>query len=100
MVQAALSDGFSFDPFTFEQDCLAAPEVNVGRSEIVEALVVAPVIVVLDEGGNLPVEIARQEVVFEQNAVLQRLMPALDLALSLGMAERHTASSLNAEPVY
>ncbi len=40
MVQAALSDAFSFDPFTFEQDGLAASEVDVGRGEIVEAFVV------------------------------------------------------------
>ena len=46
---------------------------------------VAPMIVVLDEGGDLGFEIARQEVVFEQDAVLQRLVPALDLALRLGM---------------
>ncbi len=47
-----------FDPFTFEQDCLAAPEVDVGRSEIVEALVVSPMIVMLDEGADLSVEVA------------------------------------------
>ncbi|KQZ96021.1 hypothetical protein ASD64_17795 [Mesorhizobium sp. Root157] len=37
----------------------------------------------LDEGRDLPLEIAWQEVVFEQDAVLERLVPALDLALGL-----------------
>lgn len=41
VVQAALSDGVSFDPFTFEQDGLAASEVDVGWGEIVEAFVVS-----------------------------------------------------------
>ena len=86
VVQAALSDGFSFDPFTFEQDCLAAPEVDVGRSEIVEALVVSPMIVMLDESRDLGFEVLLEEVVFQQDAVLQRLVPALDLALRLGVA--------------
>ncbi len=44
------------------------------------------VVVVLDEGVDLGLEVAGQEVVFEQDAVLQGLVPALDLALGLGMA--------------
>jgi hypothetical protein len=32
-VQAALSDGVSFDPFAFEQDGLASPEVDVGQAQ-------------------------------------------------------------------
>ena len=40
VVQAALFDRVSFDPFALEQDGLAASEVDVGRGEIVEALVV------------------------------------------------------------
>ena len=46
---------------------------------------VAPVVVVLNEGRDLRLKVARQEVVFEQDAVLERLVPALDLALGLGM---------------
>ena len=44
---------------------------------------IADMIVGLDEGADLPLEIARQVVVVEQDAVLQGLMPALDLALGL-----------------
>ncbi len=85
MVQAALSDCVSFDPFAFDEDGLAAPEVDVGGREIVEALVVSAMVVVLDEGCDLGFEVFLEEVVFEQDAVLQRLMPAFDLALRLRM---------------
>ena len=48
---------------------------------------VTPVIVVIDEARDLGFEIIRQVVVLEQNAVLERLVPALDLALGLRMAQ-------------
>ena len=86
MKQAALYDCFAFDPFPFQHDDVAAPEVDIGWGEIADALVVATVVVMIDEAGNLPLEIARQKVVFEQDAVLQRLVSALDFALGLGMA--------------
>jgi hypothetical protein len=38
-------------------------------------------IVGLDEWTDLGVEVARQKVIFEQDPVLQGLMPAFDLAL-------------------
>jgi hypothetical protein len=44
----------------------------------------AAVVVVIDEGADLPFEVSRQEVVFQQDAVLQGLVPAFDLALGLG----------------
>lgn len=40
-----------------------------------QALVIAPVVVVLDEGVDLLPEIARQVVVFQQDTVLQGLVP-------------------------
>jgi len=88
MQQAPLFDGFAFDPFSVQHDGLAAPEVDVSRREVAEALVVTPVIIVLDKGGDLNLEVAGKEVVFEQDAVLQRLVPALDLPLRLRMARR------------
>jgi len=57
------------------------PEVDVGGRQVADALVIAQAIVVGDEGRDLGFEIARQVIVFEQDAVLERLMPALDLAL-------------------
>ena len=44
---------------------------------------VTPIVVVIDKGIDLLPEIARQVVVFQQDAVLQSLVPALDLALGL-----------------
>ena len=38
MLQAAVGDGLSFDPFSFCQDDRPASEVDVGGSEIVDAL--------------------------------------------------------------
>src|ERR1700721_2557575 len=51
--------------------------------KIVEALVIAGMVVVRHEGGDLAFEIAGQVLVVKQDAVLERLMPALDLALGL-----------------
>ena len=56
--QPTVLDGLAFDPFSFQQDGLTAPEVDVGRGEIVDALVTAPVVVVRDEYIDLSFEIA------------------------------------------
>jgi hypothetical protein len=56
--QPTVLDGLTFDPFSFQQDGLTAPEVDVGRGEIVDALVIAPVVVVRDECIDLSFEIA------------------------------------------
>ena len=58
MYQASVLDGLSFDPFSeFQQDGLAAPEVDVGRGEVGDGLVISQVVVVGDEGGDLGLEI-------------------------------------------
>ena len=46
MLQATICHCLAFDPFAFEEDGLAAPEVDVSRSKIVEALVIAVMVVV------------------------------------------------------
>ena len=66
VLQAAIVDGLSFDPFPFDEDGVAASEVDVGGSEVVEALVIAPMVVAIDEGRDLAFEIARQEVVLSR----------------------------------
>jgi hypothetical protein len=45
-------------------------------------------IVVIDEPADAGFEVTRQVVVFQQDSVLQRLMPAFDLALCLRMVGR------------
>jgi hypothetical protein len=44
VVQAALLDGLSFDPFSFQQDGLPAPEIDIGGREVVQALVITLVL--------------------------------------------------------
>ena len=94
MLQAAVCDCLAFDPFAFEEDGLGPAEVDVSRSKIVEALVIAGMVVMRHEGRDLAFEIAGQVVMLEQDAVLERLMPALDLALGLRM-ERRSADVLH-----
>src|ERR1700719_4931920 len=79
--QAAIGYCLSFDPFPFDQNGLAPPEVDGSWRQIADALVIAQAIVVSDESPDLSFEIARQVIVLEQDTVLERLMPALDLAL-------------------
>ncbi len=53
MLQATVCDCLALDPFAFEEDGLSAPEVDVSRGEIVEALVIAGMVVVRHEGGDI-----------------------------------------------
>ena len=58
MLQATFLDCVPFDPFSFQQDGLTTSEVDVGRRQIVDALVVAQVIVVGDEGFDPSLKLA------------------------------------------
>ena len=88
MLQAPMFDGLAFNPFTLLDDGCSPAEVGVGGGHVAQALVVAAMVVVLHEGLDLGFEVAGQEVVFQQDAVLHGLVPALDLALRLGMEGR------------
>ena len=90
MVQAAVLYSLCLNPFSPFDDGSVSAEVDVGWRDVGEALVVAVVVIVIDEGADLPFEITGQVIVFEQNPVLERLMPALDFALGLGMVWRAT----------
>ena len=52
MLQTALIDRVSFDPFALEQNGFTTPEVHIGGREIAEAFVVAAVVVVFDESAS------------------------------------------------
>jgi len=88
MKQAPFLECLLFDPFSLLDDGCGPTEVGIGRCDVAEALVVGLVVVMLDERLDLAFQVAGQEVVFQQHAVLQSLMPALDLALGLGMEGR------------
>ena len=66
MLQARVCERLAFDPFAFEEDGLSASEVDVNRGKIVEALVIAGMVVVHHEGGDLAFEIAGQVVVLSK----------------------------------
>jgi hypothetical protein len=86
VAQAACSEGLSFDPLPLQQDRLTTAEVDVRWGEIAQALVGASLVVVLHKGADLRLQITGQVVVLQQDAVLERLVPALDLALRLWVA--------------
>jgi hypothetical protein len=44
VLQAAISDCVSFDPFSFQQDDSGASEVDVSRGEIAQTLVIAEIV--------------------------------------------------------
>jgi hypothetical protein len=50
VLQATVCDGGKFDASAFCEDRLGPAEVDVGRRQVVDAFMVADVIVVLDEG--------------------------------------------------
>ena len=83
MVQAAVLDGQFFDPVSPFDDGGVAAEVGVGGRDVAEALVVAVVVIVIDESTDLAFEVTGQVIVFQQDAVFQGLVPTLDLALGL-----------------
>jgi len=93
MLQAALSDCLFFDFLPFPQDSFVAPEVDVSGCDVVQALVVALVVVILDKSPDLAFEISGQLIVFQQNTVLHGLMPAFDFALGLRMDSAITTSN-------
>jgi hypothetical protein len=57
VLQATVCNSLTLDTLTLSQDCLGSAEVDVSRREVVDALMVANVIVVLDEGGDLSFEV-------------------------------------------
>ena len=61
MLQATVANGLSFDSFSFCQNDWTVPAVDVCWGKIVDALVVAAVVRVVDKGGNLSFEVAGQE---------------------------------------
>jgi hypothetical protein len=100
MQQASWRDGFRLDVFPPCQDPLGTTEVDIGRGQIVETLVVTPQVVVSDELGEALFELTWQVVVLEQDLVLHGAVVALDLALGhrvtrLAVGVRH---SMHREP--
>jgi hypothetical protein len=67
---------------------LASPEVDVCGREVIDTLVITPMIVMIDECLDLLFQVCWEEEVLQQDPVLQGLMPPLDLTLSLWLIWR------------
>ena len=75
MLQAAFSDCLFLDLLSHLQDLCASSVIDVGGRQIVQALVVTMVVVVIDEGFDLPLQITWQVIVLQKNTVVD--MPLL-----------------------
>jgi hypothetical protein len=80
VLQAAMFDGLSLNPFALFDDGWRPAEAGIGRDQVVQGLVATLVVVVLDERLDLDREVAGLEVVFQEDAVLQRLGPVVRCA--------------------
>ena len=58
MLQAPMFECLSLDPFSSFDDGRSPAEVGISRCDVIEALVVALVVVVLDERLDLALQIA------------------------------------------
>src|SRR5208282_773347 len=63
MHPASWLDGFQLDVFPPCEDGLSTAEVDIGRGQVVETLVIAPQVVVVDELGEALFELTWQVVV-------------------------------------
>ena len=95
MVQAAVLDREFLDPFSPFDDGCGATKIGVGRRDFAQAFMIALVVVMLDEGPDLGLKVAGHIVVFQQHAILQRLVTSFDLSLGLRV-ERRTADMIHA----
>lgn len=90
MFQAAFLDCQFFDLSPFCDDVLISPQVNIRRGDVSKALVISLVVVIIDEGSDLLLKLARHVIIFQQHTVFHGLVPAFDFTLRLWM-ERRTA---------
>ena len=58
MLQAPVFEGLSFDAPAFFENLPASSEVDIRRGQVLQALVIAMMIIVLDEVADLGFEIA------------------------------------------
>ena len=64
MLQASILDCLFLDRFPFSKNIFGTPEVDVRGSDVVQALVIAVIVVVIDKDSDLLLQIAWQVVVF------------------------------------
>ena len=65
------------------EDGFGLAKVDVGGCQVSEALVVAAVVVMIDEVADGMLEGSKHAIIFQQDAVFQGLTPSLNFALCL-----------------
>jgi hypothetical protein len=60
MLQATVCDGGALDAPTFCEHHLSPAEIDIGGSEVVDALMIAHAVIMLDEGIDLLLQVSRQ----------------------------------------
>ncbi len=80
--------GSALDALTLQQDGLPPAEIDIRWGQIVQALVIPPVLKLPDKILNFGLQRPRQVVILQRDAVLHGLVPAFDLSLRLGMCGR------------
>ena len=88
VAQASFHEGLALDAVPLDQDPFAASEVDVSGRDVAQAFMGSGMVVVFNEGFDPRLQLAGQVGVFEQDAILERLVSALDLALRLRMVWR------------
>jgi hypothetical protein len=71
MHKAPWLEGVSLDALTLKQDGLPPAEEDIGGRQVLQPLMVAPVVVVVDERLDLGLKVAAQEVVLQQDEVFR-----------------------------
>ena len=71
--------------FPFSNNVLGTVEVDARGSDVVQAIVIALIVLVIDKDTDLLLQIAWQLVVFQESGVLHDLVPAFDFTLFFGM---------------
>ncbi len=92
MQQAAVLDGCSFDRFAPFQDGGPASEIDAGWGQIANALVVATLVVVVDEGAALALESPAQARSYDAEILFRRILLAYPAAVRPSAPARTTGS--------
>ena len=76
------------DFVSFVEHLLGSAEIDIGRCEIVEQLVIALVVVIRHETGNLRFKISRKKIILQVHNIFHRAMITPNFALRHRMIRR------------
>ena len=70
MLQSSLFQRSLLDGVSFSENRLNLAEVDIGRRQIVQTLVITPMVVIVHEGTDMCLQVARQRVVFPTSPLI------------------------------